>query len=210
MRAYRLRVTLLDTHIPIWREIVVPVDITFDDLHVILQYTMGWYNCHLYEFKIGKVVVTTDEEALDEIRYFKTIEGMKKLAELRKSRFFVDRTKTLKDVDEFIEEYFDNNKIIDYIYDFGDDWTHEIDVLEKIENYPHEYAQVLKYKGNCPPEDCGGTRGYEEFLKIINNKSHADYEENVLWADGQGYGNYDIDEVNMALEEAVVGIEEWE
>ena len=208
MRAYKLRVTLLDTHIPIWREIVVPVDITFDELHVILQYTMGWHNCHLYEFKIGDIVVTTDEEALDEIRYFKTIEGMKKLAELRKSRFFVDRTKTLKDVDEFIEEYFDNNKIIDYIYDFGDDWKHEIDVLEKIENYPHEYPQVLKFKGNCPPEDCGGTRGYEEFLKIINNKSHASYKENVLWADGQGYENYDIDEINMALEEAFEGIEE--
>ena len=48
--------------------------------------------------------------------------------------------------------------------------------------------------------------GYEEFLKIINNKSHADYEENVLWA-GQGYENYDIDEINMALEEVFEGIE---
>ncbi|MCP1226284.1 plasmid pRiA4b ORF-3 family protein [Sebaldella sp. S0638] len=208
MRAYKLRVTLSDTHIPIWREIIVPVDITFDELHVILQYTMGWYNCHLYEFKIGDIEVTTDEEALDEVRYFKTIEGMKKLAELRKSRFFVDRTKTLKDVDEFIEEYFDSNKIIDYTYDFGDDWKHEIDVLEKIENYPHDYPQVLKFKGNCPPEDCGGTRGYEEFLKIINNKSHTDNEENVLWAEGQGYGSYDIDEINVALEEAFERIEE--
>ncbi|MDR2879622.1 MAG: plasmid pRiA4b ORF-3 family protein [Fusobacteriales bacterium] len=207
MRAYKLRVTLLDTHIPVWREIVVPVDITFDELHVILQYIMGWYNCHLYEFKIGDIEVTVDEEALDEIRYFKTIEGMKKLAELRKSRFFVDRTKTLKEVNEFIEEYFDNNKIIDYTYDFGDDWKHEINVLEKIENYPHKYPQVLKFKGNCPPEDCGGIRGYEEFLKIINNKSHADYEENILWAEGQGYENYDIDEINMALEEVFEGIE---
>lgn len=201
MRAYKLRVTLLDAHIPIWREIVVPVDITFDELHVILQYTMGWYNCHLYEFKIGDIEVTTDEEALNEIRYFKTIEGMKKLAELRKSRFFVDRTKTLKEVDEFIEEYFDNNKIVDYTYDFGDNWEHEIDILGKLESYPHEYPQVLKFDGNCPPEDCGGTGGYEEFLKIISNKSHTDYEENVFWGEEQGYCNYDMKTINKYMKE---------
>ena len=50
-----------------------------------------------------------------------------------------------------------------YLYDFGDDWSHHI-LLEKI--LPGEIKEPLYLagKGACPPEDCGGP-GATKILK---------------------------------------------
>ena len=98
---------------------------------------------------------------------------------------------------EEIDEYLENNKKFEYIYDFGDYWEHTVKILEIKEDYPYEYPKVLKAKGNCPPEDCGGTDGYEEFMDILTDE----YEENEFWGEEQGYVDYDIEETNQNLKE---------
>ena len=57
-----------------------------------------------------------------------------------------------------IADYFSmENRTADYVYDFGDNWEHKIQ-LEKI--LPREkdikYPICIKGKRACPPEDCGG------------------------------------------------------
>lgn len=55
-----------------------------------------------------------------------------------------------------LDDYLTSQIWIKYIYDFGDNWEHEI-VLEKIETeYTQHYAKVLEYKGNNFLEDSGG------------------------------------------------------
>jgi hypothetical protein len=52
---------------------------------------------------------------------------------------------------------------IQYSYDFGDGWEHDI-VLENRLN-PEPRVQIpacLAGKGACPPEDCGGPWGYAD------------------------------------------------
>lgn len=55
-----------------------------------------------------------------------------------------------------------------YEYDFGDSWEHEI-LLEKVTarepgaNYP----RCVVGKRACPPEDCGGVWGYENFRQEV-------------------------------------------
>jgi len=34
---------------------------------------------------------------------------------------------------------------------------------------------------NCPPEDCGGPYAYKDFLKVLHNPAHADYDNFVAW-----------------------------
>lgn len=56
-----------------------------------------------------------------------------------------------KDVDRFL-----------YIYDFGDDWRHEV-VIEGVRPAEPGVAYPVFVAGarRCPPEDCGGPPGYE-------------------------------------------------
>jgi hypothetical protein len=51
---YRIKVTLLDTHPPIWRRLLVPASLTLGQLHVVLQVAMGWDGSHPHEFRIGQ------------------------------------------------------------------------------------------------------------------------------------------------------------
>jgi hypothetical protein len=48
-----------------------------------------------------------------------------------------------------------------YRYDFEDDWEHKV-TYEGIERRPDRFTRrVLAGEGTFPPEDCGGTFGYE-------------------------------------------------
>jgi len=54
----------------------------------------------------------------------------------------------------------------------GDNWKHsltilDIDYLKPVEQIPY----CIIGKLNCSPEDCGGIKGFYEFV-IINNYSH--------------------------------------
>ena len=51
---YQIKVTLLGTDPPIWRRLLIPADLTLEQLHDVLQSAMGWEDCHLHEFRIGK------------------------------------------------------------------------------------------------------------------------------------------------------------
>ncbi|MBU1626752.1 plasmid pRiA4b ORF-3 family protein, partial [bacterium] len=49
---YQFKITLRDTHPPIWRRIQVPETFTFWDLHFAIQDSMGWEKYHLHDFEI--------------------------------------------------------------------------------------------------------------------------------------------------------------
>lgn len=72
-----------------------------------------------------------------------------------------------------------------YIYDFGDYWNHIV-LLEKI--LPKEegisYPRCIKGKRRCPPEDVGGTGGYEDLLRVMNDPDDEEYEKAMSWCGG--------------------------
>ena len=51
----------------------------------------------------------------------------------------------------------------------------QIDVKRKIN------PMYLEGEGRCPPEDVGGTHGFEEFLAIIQNKSNPERDSYIEW-----------------------------
>lgn len=88
-----------------------------------------------------------------------------------------------------------------YVYDFGDEWVHQITV-EKILPMQSEqpYPNCLAGKRACPPEDCGGSWGYAALLKVLKNPRHPDYRERKEWV-GRKFAPkaFDLDEVNKQL-----------
>lgn len=62
----------------------------------------------------------------------------------------------------------------EYEYDFGDSWHHEIVFDER-------YPVCVEGERACPPEDVGGTIGYEEYLEAMADSEHDRNEEYMQW-----------------------------
>jgi len=175
---YRLRVELAGSDPPIWRRLQVPGEITLSSLHRVLQAAMGWENCHLHEFKIGKVSYGSAAESDDPFAI-----GL-----------ISDKGTCLKNV------LTPRTKEFAYIYDFGDDWVHRITVegFSAPESGPSG-VRCLGGERACPPEDCGGIYGYYGYLEILKDPKHPEYEELKEWIGRHDPERFDIDRVNMRL-----------
>ncbi len=175
-RFYLLKIQLLDIEPAIWRRFVVPASISLDRLHDVIQIIMGWHDSHLHQFTIGKKRYTEYPESKED-----GLEGGKyRLGELikRKGRTF------------------------NYLYDFGDDWEHELTLEESRYSHPALETGFACIDGEraCPPEDVGGIPGYLEFCNILKNPDHEEYENCVEWFGGEyDSERFDLEPVNLEL-----------
>ncbi len=168
-RVYQFKITLKNISPPILRRIQVPESYSFWDLHVAIQDVMAWLDYHLHEFKI--VNHST---------------GIKVEIGIPDDEDFDMEREVLPGWEQKIADYFSmENRVAYYDYDFGDSWEHTIK-LEKIlpRDKDTDYPKCIAGKRSCPPEDCGGVWGYEDFLEIINNPDHEEYEDMIQWAGG--------------------------
>jgi Plasmid pRiA4b ORF-3-like protein len=166
-KVYQFRIELQEIKPPIWRRIQVPETYTFWDLHVAIQDSMGWTDSHLHEFviknpKTGRKIHIgiPDEDGLS-----KVYEGWK------------------KKVADFFSA---SNPKAEYTYDFGDNWQHIVTLEEVLPRQKGvEYPLCVDGERACPPEDCGGPYGYEDFLAIIMDPDHKEHDSMLEWAGGE-------------------------
>jgi hypothetical protein len=64
-----------------------------------------------------------------------------------------------------------------YLYDFGDGWEHDVEVLGEGAAEPG----VVAGEGTCPPEDCGGSSGYADLRAALEDQSHPEHQEYLDW-----------------------------
>ena len=181
---YQLKVSLVGSKPPIWRHLLVHSHIDLEILHIVIQISMGWANCHLHQFEKDRIIYgIPDDEFGGDFGFDSEDESEYKLSDLLK-----------REKDSLI-----------YEYDFGDSWTHKI-ILEKILPFEtsSETAKCIKGKRACPPEDCGGIWGYSELIETISDPSDPEYEETMEWLGGEFDPEYfSLDEVNELLLEHV-------
>ncbi|WP_195430332.1 plasmid pRiA4b ORF-3 family protein [Clostridium sp. D46t1_190503_E9] len=203
MIAYKIKIELRDSEPLIYRRVIVPSNISFEKLHNIIQISMGWRNSYLYDFNIKEenLRVTCDKEAISEYELYSKL----KLNEKNDPNGFIKNMLKIKpklSSEVNVDYYLTKSKKIEYVYDFGDYWKHDIIVEEVIEDYINDYPKCIEAEGNCPPEDIGGIEEYMEFLEVINDKNHPDYENVALWASKQNYKEgFDIESVNILMKE---------
>ena len=162
----RFRVTLNEIRPEVWREIEVPIDYTFWDLHVALQDAIGWQDSHLHLFRVAIPGVAEpveigipdpelsaqDSECLP--GWLTPVRGL------------------LRNVGDRAT----------YLYDFGDGWEHDLvleDLVPRVRG--GRYPRCTAGERACPPEDCGGPGGYERLLEIIADPKHEEHEEMTAW-----------------------------
>lgn len=193
---YQLKIQLRGiTKPPVWRRLLVSADCTFHNLHCIIQESFGWQYLHLYQFMQrpydhGWAIKELDDG--DDIDDF--------------SDFFYDIPKTKDSRKTTIGDFLNENPIkkFTYIYDFGDDWFHDITVEAETED-TLIYPRCIAGKGACPPEDCGGVWGYENMKMVLLESSRS--EEAKMYRKWLGLGRgkkfdpnvFDLDETNRKI-----------
>jgi len=170
----RLKITLDDVKPAVQRRIEVPLTIRLDRLHLVLQAALGWTNSHLYEIKAGGVGWGMPDPDFDNGPL-----------DARKTRL----TDVLQDV---------GIKTLRYLYDFGDGWEHTVKVERVTEAVPGvTYPLLIDATGQCPPEDVGGSWGYDEFLEALADPDHESHAEMKVWA-GRNYDPKAVDVDRLA------------
>jgi len=166
-------VALRDIEPAIWRRLRVPADVSLARLHDILQIAFGWTDSHLHDFLVGDVRIS--------------------MLDIEDEFFAIDEHAA-----PFGAVARQDTQIL-YRYDFGDDWEHDIKVEAVLESGP-ETIECLGGARACPPEDCGGTSGYEHVVEVLSKPRHPEHKEMREWV-GPRFDpeRFDIKAVNKAL-----------
>ena len=158
-KVYEFTISLRNTSPIVWRKVLAHEFIAMDELHILIQASMGWENRHLYNFKINDKSYS-DEESAQEMDILVS-DG-------------IELCSILGDTKKFT-----------YTYDFGDGWHHDIEIIATIENDPRmRYPACIGGENACPPEDCGGPHGFDNLKKVLAGKKSKDKDELLAWVGG--------------------------
>ncbi|CAA7602603.1 Protein MM3350-like domain protein [Acididesulfobacillus acetoxydans] len=191
--AYQLKVVLRNIEPTIWRRLRIPGNITFAQMHRVIQEAFGWLDYHLYHFDFGEVIVVAED------------------GEFPAEEMYGPSVQALPSGQTLIDDLFSRCDRCVYEYDFGDSWEHEI-LIEKRLKESRKYAVPACLDGarQRPPEDVGGAAGYERFLTTIRDSHNPEREELLLWAEKDTGGRlydpeyFSVREVNRRLEHALL------
>jgi Plasmid pRiA4b ORF-3-like protein len=171
-----VRIELLDTDPLIWRQLDAPTSLTLKTLHDIIQVCIGWYDSHLWEFRIGDQTYAPPMEDL----------GAGPRADAAKVR--------LRDVLK------PGKTVIEYLYDFGDSWEHRITVTDvRTEASGVTCPRYVAGEWAGPPEDCGGIPGFYNALDAMADPQHPDHADIMEWLRGYDPKLVDLFGINLAL-----------
>jgi hypothetical protein len=170
---HQLKVMLQGVRPPIWRRFQVPGQITLDRLHLVLLAVMGWDGGHLHVFEVGGRRIGEPDDA-----YGDRVEDGRRVA--------LDGVAAHK------------GARLTYIYDFGDDWRHQL-LVEKADCPAADERRVVCLAGRraCPPEDCGGLWGYCDLLDAMADPTNRGWAERLQWLK-EVHGDYDPEEFDPA------------
>ncbi len=172
----QIRISLVDIVPPIWRRIQIPSTYSFWDLHVAIQDAMGWLDYHLHAFRIPDLRQgTLVEIGIPDDEY-------------------EAGQQTLPGWEIGVEDYLNYwSPVAVYEYDFGDGWVHVVQLEARLPaRKGTSYPNCLAGERKCPPEDCGGTGGYEEFLEAIADSRHPEHKAMLEWVGG----SFDAEDFN--------------
>ncbi|MCG2462955.1 plasmid pRiA4b ORF-3 family protein [Flavobacteriaceae bacterium F89] len=182
---------------PIWRKVKVSESFTFLELHCVIQGVFNWENIHLFQFSpqgwgsVPRLQENFESESDWDEAPFSDPETWP-----YGERYDSSKIK--------LEEYWHSlkQKMV-YIYDFGDDWRHIVELVEvtdeKILN-----PFCMGGKAQAPVEDCGGIWGYYHMVEALNDSKHPEHKHWRDWMDfkkGQKWDEnaFDLDEVQEQL-----------
>ena len=130
---HRVKVTIHDSKPPIWRRLELPSAMTLDLVHETLQIAFDWEGYHMHVFETACGPFGSPDQADDWLGWAD------------------EATATLSQVAPA-----ETAKIV-YVYDFGDDWQHDIMVEKILAAEPGvAYPRCIAGRRAAPEEDSEG------------------------------------------------------
>jgi hypothetical protein len=172
----KFKIILKNIRPMVWREIEIPENYDFFEFAIAIINAFGWKNSHLYQFEFENF----QDNEFDSLGLsFLLDDKMPGEEDVRKYK-----------VKKVFEKF--NLKKIDFIYDMGDYWEHEVEFLGEFEKEKNvKYPRCTDGKNACPPEDCGGIYGYEDLKDVLKTGKGKKYKELKGWLEFCDYENFD-------------------
>ena len=161
----RVRISITGSEPEIWRLLEIDSSLTLAEVHDVIQIAFGWRGSHLHAFLSAGGRRWADARWADERPIDEEEDGD-------------DRAVTLAEV---LDE---DSGPLEYEYDFGDGWTHQIELIETVSGATSPTAVLIRGERRGPLEDSGGIHGYTEKLQILSSPDDPDYEDLRDWVDG--------------------------
>lgn len=177
-----LRIELVGTTPLVWRRITLDGRSSFAALHHVIQAAMGWHDAHLHQFRINNRYIGVPDPENDAPEWHTE-----------------DERKVL------LNRVLTDDAVFTYLYDFGDGWEHRLLVEECDDSDDLRFgdgdAWVDAGERACPPEDCGGVGGFQDFLEKLEDEPYSDESKDLReWA-GLDYdpARFDRQAANAAI-----------
>lgn len=172
------KVVLAETDPVVWRRLKLSSNMTLDDLSNAIQGAFGWSGGHGHQFNFGKGKrYSSNDFGDDNDEDNMGIPVPKDSKHVRLSEFLNPKHKPFR-----------------YEYDFGDSWLHVVSIgaVTPVEQ-PIKIPKCIAGENHAPPEDCGGTPGFENFKKAMANKRDSEHSSLRKWYGG----DFDPQEFNL-------------
>lgn len=142
IQAVQLKIILTGTNPQVWRRIHILSNSSLRTLQYAIADVMEWNYMHHYKFVIGE-------------------------GEYGDLEFDCDFSGWLDDSNMTVGRIIKKNPQFEFVYDFGDNWSHQI-VFEDIfaADSKERYPVCISGENASPPEDCGGIYGFEKLKKL--------------------------------------------
>jgi hypothetical protein len=151
---HRVKITLYGAKPPVWRRLELPSDMGLDLVHEALQTVFGWFDCHYHQFETvcGEFGDPAQNDDVSE----------------RDDESAVALTQVVGEV---------KDKLV-YVYDFGDDWRHDLVVEAITQAEPGvRYPRCTGGRGAPPEEDSGGIGAHNQAVQSGDESEPFDADE---------------------------------
>lgn len=158
-QVYRLRVKLAHDK-RTYRDILICGNQTFETLHKVIYKAFDREEEHLYRFTIKKIM-----QGAEELKKLMRSLGVRVSNKRRYETTEISCPECAKDDRYYADEVFNAAKTkiqkfdfelkqkFEYLFDFGDEWRHEIQVMEFLPvEKDKRYPQIVKVKGESPKQ----------------------------------------------------------
>ena len=132
---FDFEISLLDIQPSIWRRIQLVAVSNFETLHDAIQDAFGWQRQHLYEFR------HIDESG--SVRT-KSSQPVHRIARRKQAEILDDVVVPFADDLPLVSFFAEKKDCCLYLYDFGDNWQHSVELKELVLRRPFDNQRVAQ------------------------------------------------------------------